>query len=660
MSLAPHRRLVSLALATVTTAGLVMSVTVAAGAAEEPSPEPTPAVAAGDSDDQAELAPEPDASTDTDASADTEAEAANPTELTFEPVAASDVPVDQTGPALDQAAEPGEDPGPQPSLDADCGTSLTNHCDWLFEGSDYNVITGDMNSNSDYDWYKFTASNTATWTFESYVDTTGLDLRGRLLSANGTELIKDYDSGEGMNFKFSYGLVGGTVYYLEVGTYTGPGLSYMPYGVDAWRTWGDICSANTSTTCHIALTSTTTSAIITSHLETKADVDWYKFTTTVAGVHIFEEYGSAPETDTVGRLLNASGVELATDDDSGWYGHSFHLAYYTAANTTYYLEIKNHSSAAETVSPYALRVKRQTTELDCGETLTSNCSFSLPSPKITVLSELEDFGIIDFDWFELTPVNTAVFTFDGTMDPSYEADLRGRLFNAQGVLLASNGGPNQGSDFLLEAVLTAGSKYYLEVMSPSGWGEMLMDYEVVITSPEPLGPPVIDRVDLAGAASVGGRLSATVYGHDLTGATMLYQWYRGTKLISGVTGPTYTVQAADAGQDLVVKVTASRTGQPSSTKYSNHVLIFGIASVTVTGTAAEGNTLTSAVVYQPANVTLTYQWYRGTSAISGARNPTYNLVNADAGQDIVLKVTLTQTGLTSSIKYSNHVLVLGA
>ncbi|MDR1798439.1 MAG: hypothetical protein LBR19_00925 [Bifidobacteriaceae bacterium] len=648
MSLAPTRRLVSLALAAITTAGLVMSTTIAAGAAEEPSPEPTPAVTAGDSGDQAQPAPEPAPAPDTDAAA------AEPVELVLQPVAASAVPMAQ---AVSQATV---DPGPQPSLDADCGSSLTNYCDWLFEGSDTNTVAGDMNSNSDSDWYKFTASNTATWTFESGTDIASLDLRGRLLNANGTELIKDDNSGPGLDFSFSYALAGGAIYYLEVGTNSGPGLSVMPYVVYAWRPWGDICSANTSTTCSIALTSTTTSAVITNHLETKADVDWYKFTTTVAGVHIFEEFGSGPETDTVGRLLSASGAELATNDNSGWGNHSFHLAYHTAANTTYYLEIKNDSAAAETVSPYTLRVKRQATD-DCGETYASHCGpVAVSATPVTFNNRLEDFGILDFDWFELTAQDAGTYTFEGATDPSLEADLRGYLWDAQGVLWTGGGGPNLGPDFSFSFTLNAGEKYYLEVMSPGGQGEILKPYSVTVTLTRSTTAPVIDQVTLAGGAYVGGRLTATVSGRDLAGATLTYQWFRGTTLISGVTGPTYTVQAADAGRDLVVKVTASRTGQPSSTKYSNHVLIFGIASATIKGTAAEGNRLASAVVYQPPGATLTYQWYRGTSAISGARNPTYDLVNADAGQDIVLKVTLTQTGLASAVKYSNHVLVLGA
>jgi hypothetical protein len=71
----------------------------------------------------------------------------------------------------------------------------------------------------------------------------------------------------------------------------------------------------------------------------------------------------------------------------------------------------------------------------------------------------------------------------------------------------------------------------------------------------------------------------------------------------------------------------------------------------VTGTAAVGQTLTSALGTWTGTATLTYarQWKRGGVAISGATGATYVLVQADAGSAITCTVTASNSyGSTSA------------
>ncbi|MDR1798929.1 MAG: Ig-like domain-containing protein [Bifidobacteriaceae bacterium] len=142
-------------------------------------------------------------------------------------------------------------------------------------------------------------------------------------------------------------------------------------------------------------------------------------------------------------------------------------------------------------------------------------------------------------------------------------------------------------------------------------------------------------------------------------AILSYVWYRGSSVISAATGATYQLTASDAGRDLVVKVTAAKNGD-SVTKYSNHVEVLGLTALTIAGTASPGNTLTATATYLPATATVAYQWYRGSSAISGAQSATYTLQAADAGADISAKAIVSAGGVTSAAKYSNHLQVLGA
>jgi len=67
------------------------------------------------------------------------------------------------------------------------------------------------------DLYKFVAPYTALYTFYT---TDTLDSYGTLFSANYSLLIHDDDSGVSDNFKFSYNLVEGKTYYLEVRGYS--------------------------------------------------------------------------------------------------------------------------------------------------------------------------------------------------------------------------------------------------------------------------------------------------------------------------------------------------------------------------------------------------------------------------------------------------------
>jgi hypothetical protein len=165
-------------------------------------------------------------------------------------------------------------------------------------------------------------------------------------------------------------------------------------------------------------------------------------------------------------------------------------------------------------------------------------------------------------------------------------------------------------------------------------------------------------VNVTGTPAVGNALGSSITYYRATSSGVLhYQWYRGTTAISGATRGLYTLVAADAGRDLVLKVWMTEGSYTSPVKYSNHVELLGITQAVLSGQPTVGSTLTLAVAYLPANASLTYVWYRGTSVISGASGTSYRLTQADKGQDIVVKVTASQGNLTPQVKYSNHIVV---
>lgn len=74
----------------------------------------------------------------------------------------------------------------------------------------------------------------------------------------------------------------------------------------------------------------------------------------------------------------------------------------------------------------------------------------------------------------------------------------------------------------------------------------------------------------------------------------------------------------------------------------------------IAGTADVGNTLTTTVgAWGPAPVSLSYQWYRGDQAISGATGTSYLITEADRGRSITVKVTGTKAGYQTTTSASD-------
>lgn len=73
-------------------------------------------------------------------------------------------------------------------------------------------------------------------------------------------------------------------------------------------------------------------------------------------------------------------------------------------------------------------------------------------------------------------------------------------------------------------------------------------------------PTALTAPSVAGAARVGGTLTASPGTWNLPGVSFGYQWWRGGQPVAGATGATYAVQPVDVGKALHVRVRASRDG----------------------------------------------------------------------------------------------------
>lgn len=142
-----------------------------------------------------------------------------------------------------------------------------------------------------------------------------------------------------------------------------------------------------------------------------------------------------------------------------------------------------------------------------------------------------------------------------------------------------------------------------------------------------------------------------------------FGWYRVSSTgkataIKGADEVVYSPTGSDVGYRLKFRVTGTKSGYTTKSVYSaltGKVAKAAFAVVedpVVIGSLKAGMTLTAlpGATDQPA--TFTYQWYRGTSTISGATAATYRTTSTDLGKQIRVRVTYKRSGYVSVSRYS--------
>jgi len=169
------------------------------------------------------------------------------------------------------------------------------------------------------------------------------------------------------------------------------------------------------------------------------------------------------------------------------------------------------------------------------------------------------------------------------------------------------------------------------------------------------GTLVAQPATIAGDSKrVGGTLTA-ISGIWAPGPIALsYQWYRGGKAITGAKSLTYLLTSKDLGKKITVKITGTKAGYTTVAKVSKATAkiargVLATSTPTISGTPVVGSTLSSLYgSWGPAPVTMSYQWFRGTKAISGAKKGTYTIIAADAGKLITVRITGAKAGYTTA------------
>jgi len=198
--------------------------------------------------------------------------------------------------------------------------------------------------------------------------------------------------------------------------------------------------------------------------------------------------------------------------------------------------------------------------------------------------------------------------------------------------------------------LQEGTTYYLAAVSYDDAGiESVLSNEASYTVPVSVAPAIISppasRTNVAGtAASFTVAASGT--------APLSYQWLKGESALAGATSTTLTlanVTDGDAGGYSVV-ITNVAGAVTSSVAVLTVLDAPLITSQPASVTIVAGTTAAFTVVAS-GTAPLSYQWFKGASALAGATSTTLTLANvadADAGSYIVV-VTDLAGSVTSSV-----------
>ncbi|MGY3319436.1 hypothetical protein [Arthrobacter sp. TE12232] len=506
----------------------------------------------------------------------------------------------------------------------------------------------------------------------------------------------------GLNFKFPAGLGTGPTYTLSIynangtnlysfdldgsaadgswlagqGTFLPAGRAYIRIdGYNSWASWGKTYTLNSTLsagTVELEPNSSTANATVVPLGTTISgstlsaisyDTDYYAVDLPKAGrlglnFKFPAGLGTGP-TYTL-SIYNANGTNLYSFDLDGSAADGSWLAgqgtFLPAGRA--YIRIDGYNSWASWGKTYTLNstLSAGTVELEPNSS-TANATVvplgtTISGSTLSAISYDTDYYAVDLPRAGRLGLNFKFPAGLGT-GPTYTLSI----YNANGTNLYSfdlDGSAADGSWLAGQQVSLPVGRAYIRIDGYNSWASWGKTYTlnagwIWSTTAVP---------SISGTPQVGRTLTAVTGTWSPTPDVLGFQWFRSGTAITGATGKTYALLAADYGKTITLKVTASKAGYPSITKTSAATAVVAKGSLTapvptITGTAKVGSTLTAVPgTWGPSPVTLSYQWKANGVAIIGATAATYKPAAADAGKTLTVTVTGTKTGYTTAAKTS--------
>lgn len=240
---------------------------------------------------------------------------------------------------------------------------------------------------------------------------------------------------------------------------------------------------------------------------------------------------------------------------------------------------------------------------------------------------------------------------DGTFTPAGEGSWTTHRWYVGGKLVAVG-------DSLTLTAGHVGQKVSLRTEYQPPYSSQGNDLHMMTTTGVVQGLLTAATPTITGTTAKGYALTANAGAWGPAPVTLAYQWFRSGTAISGATAATYTLTSYDVGKAMTVQVTGSKAGYVTAAKTSaaTAAVLNTYATApapTISGTKKVGYTLTANVgTWSPTPSSFKYQWFRGTTAISGAVYRTYKLTSYDKGKVVKVRVTPVRTGYYNPGKYS--------
>lgn len=378
-------------------------------------------------------------------------------------------------------------------------------------------------------WYRFTASIREADTYTIYTSGS-LDTVGYLYDANGTLLASNDDSNGNHNFKITRQLTTGATYYVKVKGYSNSVGNYkLRIDYTTKSSSGGLCcidDSNTMLTAHrLSLETWKSGSICCPCAE-----QWYKFTTSITGTDTYTIY-TIGSLDTVGYLYDANGELLASNDDANG-NYNFEITKQLARSTTYYVKVRAYGN---NTGSYKLRVDHTTQSSDdscsSGKTNTMQTAYDLPlatwkSGRIHLPGKEQ--------WFKFTASISNATEY--IIYTSGSLNTVGNLYNANGILIASNDDSNGNCNFKITKQLVYGATYYIKVKA-YGLNTGSYDLRVSYSTQVPSGGSC--DVDDSNTMQTAHYLPLALWKQGRICCPCAEQWYRFTASISEA--DTYTI-----------------------------------------------------------------------------------------------------------------------
>ena len=512
----------------------------------------------------------------------------------------------------------------------------------------------------------------------------------------------------GLNFKFPVGLGAGFTYRVNIygangtnlysfdldgshadgswlagqGTFLPAGRAYIRiYGYDGAASWGKTYTLNTTlsagtvelepndstaTATVVPLGSTVSGSALSAGSE---DYDYYAVDLPKAGrvgLNFKFPVGLGAGFTYRVNIYGANGTNLYSFDLDGSHADGSWLAgqgtFLPAGRA--YIRIYGYDGAASWGKTYTLNttLSAGTVELEPNDSTATATVVPLGS---TVSGSALSAGSEDYDYYavDLPKTGRVGLNFKFPVGLGAGFTYRVNIYSANGTNLYSfdlDGSAASGSWLAGQQINLAAGRAYIRIYGYDGaasWGKTYTLNMGWIWSATPVP-------GISGTPQVGRTLTAVTGTWSPTPDVLGYQWFRSGTAITGATGKTYTLVAADLGKTITLKVTGSKAGYPSITKTSAATAVVAKGSLTapvptITGTAKVGSTLTAVPgTWGPSPVILTYQWKANGVAILGATAATYKIAAADTGKTLTVTVTGTKTGYTTTAKTSTATAVV--